>query len=165
MNDRPLVPIRQTRISTGLDAIALLGLVVSIAIAVYSWSSLPETIPIHFGINGRPDGWGNKLVFWIFPWLNLAIVVGFTFLRRYPHTFNYPVRITPENAEIQYAIAIDLLNWFKAEYAWLFVWIEWQIANALKVSNPVLDPSVLIVLVILILATAGLSIYRAWQNR
>lgn len=165
MNQHPVIPIHLDRSTRILDAIAFVGLVISLAIAVSNWSSLPDTIPIHFGITGQADGWGNKLFFWVFPLLNLAIVIGFTVMRRYPQTFNYPVRITPQNAEVQYEIAINLLNWFKAEFAWLFVWLEWQIINVAKGSDSTLDSAISLIFICSILGTTGFSIYRAWQNR
>jgi len=29
-------------------------------LAVYHWNRLPVRIPIHFGLDGRPDGWGGR---------------------------------------------------------------------------------------------------------
>jgi uncharacterized membrane protein len=39
-----------------LACLTLLGALV--AVALYPW--LPERLPIHWGIDGRPDGWGHK---------------------------------------------------------------------------------------------------------
>lgn len=39
----------------------------------YVWNGLPETIPTHFGIDGKPNGWSSKSSFkFIMP----ALVVG-----------------------------------------------------------------------------------------
>lgn len=165
MNEHPVIPIHIDRSTKILDAIALVGLVISLAIPAFNWSSLPDTIPVHFGITGRADGWGNKWFFWMFPLLSFAIIIGFTVMRRYPQTFNYPVRVTLQNAEVQYDIAINLLNWFKAEFAWLFVWLEWQIINVAKGNNPNIDAAMSLIFIFSILGTAGFSIYRAWRNR
>ena len=35
----------------------------------------------------------------------------FTVIQRFPHTFNYLVRITEENAEAQYRIAVSMMGW------------------------------------------------------
>jgi hypothetical protein len=58
--------------------------------------------------------------------MGTGFVLLFTLLRRFPHTFNYLVTITVENAPRQYAIACSLLNWLKAELVWLFAYMEWQ---------------------------------------
>jgi uncharacterized membrane protein len=165
MSQRPLIATRQTRITTVLDLIGLIGLIVSLVMTVSAWSSLPDLIPVHFGLNGQPDSWGNKLIVWIFPVVNLVVYSSFLFLRRYPHTFNYPVKITSQNAENQYQIAIDLLNWLKTEFVWLLVCIEWQIIYSSQLNNPVLDIGLLLAFVLPIVLTVSFSLYRAWQKR
>jgi apolipoprotein N-acyltransferase len=47
---------------------------------------------------------------WILPLIGLTIYVGIAFLKKYPHLFNYPNRITHENAQFQYKTAIRLLR-------------------------------------------------------
>jgi uncharacterized membrane protein len=165
MSQRPLIATRHTQIGTALDLMGMIGLIVSFVIAILAWSSLPEIIPVHFGLNGQADGWGNKAIFWIFPFLNLVVFGSFTWLRRYPHTFNYPVRITAQNAQIQYQIAINLLNWLKTEFVWLFVYIEWQIINSSRLNNPALNVGWLITFLWLIFVTVGFYLYQAWQKR
>jgi uncharacterized membrane protein len=45
---------------------SVISLIALWAIALSSWPTLPETIPIHFGLTGKPDGWGTKgLVFFV----------------------------------------------------------------------------------------------------
>ncbi len=43
----------------------------------------------------------------IFMWLLISI------FSRYPHIFNYPVKITEENRLLQYTIAVRFLRWLK----------------------------------------------------
>ena len=43
-----------------------------------AWSSLPEEIPVHFGISGRPDRWGRRWQAWIIPCVALVIYAAFS---------------------------------------------------------------------------------------
>ena len=46
---------------------ALLALAVTIAVGVAAWSTLPEVVPTHWGLSGRPDGWGSRTMLVVFP--------------------------------------------------------------------------------------------------
>lgn len=106
--NRPILPIPRSPSAAVLEIVAVAGTVLSVALLVQSWKALPPVIPVHFGISGKPDGWGAKPTLWLFPALSAAIYVGLTVLSRFPHTFNYPVPITEENALQQYRLACEL---------------------------------------------------------
>ncbi len=40
---------------------------------IISYRELPEIIPVHFGLNGIPDGFGNKNLSWLLPVLATLI--------------------------------------------------------------------------------------------
>ena len=51
-------------------------LVISLwALALWGWPRIPETIPLHFGADGRPDRWGpaSPLNWFLLPTLTLAL--------------------------------------------------------------------------------------------
>ncbi len=129
MAQRPVLILPQTPQTLILDAIALAGFAALWVVVLQAWGRLPAQIPTHFGIDGRADAWGNRAWFWLLPSLGTLHIVLFTVLRRFPHTFNYLVPITPDNALQQYTIACSLLNWLKAEVLWGFAYIEWQMAQ------------------------------------
>src|SRR6266545_2980313 len=43
-----------------LDVVAVLGLVGAWVVVAVSWGSLPDHVPQHFGLTGRPDAWGGR---------------------------------------------------------------------------------------------------------
>jgi hypothetical protein len=129
MTQRPILTVPQNPQTLFLDWFTLVGLAALWAIAIHAWVNLPEYIPIHFGNDGRPDRWGDKGWIWLLPSLGTLQVLFLTVLRRFPHTFNYLVPITEENAAYQYAIACSLLNWLKAQLVWFFAYIEWQMVQ------------------------------------
>lgn len=77
----------------------ILFIVLSIlAIGIYGYFSLPETIPTHFGIDGKPDRYGERIAFLILPLLLclgpviILLIVRYRFIliNKYPHLINLP---------------------------------------------------------------------------
>ena len=58
-----------------LELISLIAVIVSFTLVNRAYSELPDRIPIHFGITGRPDSWGSKRWTWIVPVLSAIMWV------------------------------------------------------------------------------------------
>ncbi|MPV89690.1 DUF1648 domain-containing protein [Georgenia ruanii] len=71
------------------------------AIAV-RYPSLPATIPTHFDAAGTPDGYGPRATLLWLPLVWLVLQAGIEALSRHPRIFNYPVRVTEDNAQRLY---------------------------------------------------------------
>jgi uncharacterized membrane protein len=110
-----------------------------IPLAVY-YPSLPDTIPSHFDINGRVNAYGPKTLLLIYPATGLFITLLFQSLCRYPWVFNYPVRITAENASRQYLRGRLLLRWVNAA-VWLFGAVQWEAIQAARSATPSFSPA------------------------
>lgn len=41
-----------------------------------NYGDLPEEIPIHFGITGKPDNWGGRILIWLLP-VTMVLMAGF----------------------------------------------------------------------------------------
>ena len=124
-SDRPVIQLDPTPGEQLLDWASLLGLVLTLAFLAASWGGLPERVPVHFGASGQPDGWGSRNTLWLFAVVPLVIHVGFGLLVRVPHIYNYPTRVTPENAERLYRQGRQLMYWLRAEMVWLFAFLCW----------------------------------------
>lgn len=92
---------------------------------ILAWGSLPDKVPTHYGFTGTPDSYGDKGMIWLLPIIGLALYAGMTLVNRYPHIFNYPVTITPENAARQYRLARLLMVVMKTVLACLFIYMQW----------------------------------------
>ncbi|GJD22497.1 hypothetical protein RIVM261_074530 [Rivularia sp. IAM M-261] len=121
---RPVVFISESTQDRRVSDIAIAGLVVLFVVAIYGWFVLPDTIPMHFGFDGRPNAWGSKRILWMLPGLALFFYGFLTYLNRTPHKFNYLVPINENNARRQYAIALSMLNWLKVELIWIFAFMQ-----------------------------------------
>lgn len=114
----------QGRIGLGAEVFAVFGVLFHAFLILGAWNVLPATIPVHFGLDGQPDRFGDKSEILILLVLNVVVYVGLTYLARFPHKFNYPWAITPANAEGQYRLAVNLMKVIKAEVNCLFAVIS-----------------------------------------
>jgi uncharacterized membrane protein len=103
-----------------LEAIALIMLAITIGFLAYTYPKLPATIPTHFNGSGQPDEMGNKLTVLVLPGISLFMYLILTGINLFPHTFNFPGKITPQNAMRQYTLATRLVRYLKAIVITLF---------------------------------------------
>jgi len=121
-----------------LDYVSLAGLV------LLAWFSagllagphrLPARVPIHFGLDGRPNGWGSPFLLLILPVVACVLYVLMTLVARNPGSFNYPVRVTRANLARLQALALQMIAWLKAEIIWLFVCIQIASVHAARIGR------------------------------
>ncbi|MEZ5355510.1 MAG: DUF1648 domain-containing protein [Bryobacteraceae bacterium] len=124
---RPRVSVPVTPLRRGVEALAA-GVLVALLVYVWTmWPQIPERVPTHFNVHGRPDRWGSgRSLLLLMPALALANFVGFTVLTRLPHLYNYPFRISEENAPRMYAIGVSFMAWMNLEIVLLFALLSWR---------------------------------------
>jgi hypothetical protein len=122
---RPVIAIARSPFEMAVEAIAVAGLFASLAIALFSWSRLPDKVPMHYGAAGTADSWGGRWTVALLPAVGLVMYLAMSRVRRAPHQFNYPWPITRENAAGMYRAGAVLMTCVKAEVVWLFTYIEW----------------------------------------
>ena len=149
---RPHIRPPRSTIEVICVAATALGLLALLGMTAWWWPQLPAIIPIHFGIDGKPNAYGSKATVLLLPALLLAMTIGFTALERFPWIFNYPVVITPENAAQNYRRGRLLMEAVNAVTAVIFAAIQWQtVRAALGVTHdlgPAFSPLSLILFVI-----------------
>ena len=132
-----------------LFEIAAIGaLAFQIAIVIRGSATLPDQVPVHFGITGQPDKWESKNEIWVLPALSVLFYVGLTVLSRYAPKFNYLWEITPSNAQRQYQLARLVVTALKAETIALLAVISWQLMRvALNQASDlgILIPAILVI--------------------
>lgn len=123
MEKQPKITIPPTPLDKTLDILAFVGLALLWAYVIFNYVKLPEKITTHFNFKGEADGHGSKNTLWLLPSIATIIVIGFGFLSRIPHQFNYMVKITPENALQQYALALRMMRYLKIVILLVFAYI------------------------------------------
>lgn len=122
-NQRPVLQIPKTPVEIMLDVVAILLVIIGWAMTYLAYTNLPESVPVHYGIDGTVDRYGSKdSIIWLSS-LNTVIVAGLSILSLYPHKFNFPVKITTDNAQTEYSKARMLIISIKFLIAAMFVYI------------------------------------------
>jgi uncharacterized membrane protein len=127
---RPVLNLPRSRAENVFDGLTAIVLLTSFGVALWYWPGLPARVPMHFNAAGKVDGWGPKPTVWLLPVIGVVLAVPLTVLSRFPHTFNYPCVITPENAERQYRMARLLLAIVKLSLAVVFCTLELMVCWA-----------------------------------
>jgi len=164
-NQRPVISLGLSPVLVAVELLAAIAILLAVLLIVQFWAVLPDRIPIHFGDRGLADAWGDKVTIWIVPAVATLIFAVLTAVSRYPHTFNYPVPITFENARRQYLLGRGLLVWLKAEICWLLAFVVRQqilvaLGNAQRFSI-----ELLLGLVVLIFGTVSVYLLKAYSAR
>lgn len=107
---RPVLTIQRDTSDLLVDIVALVAIAALWGVPAYFYSSLPDTIPTHFGFDGKPDDWGEKWFLWIVPGLATTMYIFLHFLSKFPHLFNYTTTINQDNALRQYTLATKLIR-------------------------------------------------------
>ena len=120
MEIRPKIKIELTSIDKLIEIKGWVLLLILWGLTIYSLINLPAIIPTHFSFNGQPDNFGSKSIVLLLPIVGTILFAGMTILNKYPHVFNYPKRITVENALFQYTIATKMLRYLKTALVLIF---------------------------------------------
>ena len=72
---------------------------------------LPESIPTHFNLKGKADGFGDKSSVWALPIISTILYFGLSKMTTKIKTwqYNYPTKVTEQNAPYLYALSIQML--------------------------------------------------------
>ncbi len=122
-SDRPHIRPGTEPVDWLLEALALLGLLFLAGFLLYQYPRLPGTIPSHFNAAGQPDGYSGRGSILFLPGVSLFVYILLTLVALIPQNFNYLVKITPENAPRQYALAVRFIRYMKTLVIWLFFFI------------------------------------------
>ncbi|WP_027387500.1 DUF1648 domain-containing protein [Chryseobacterium gregarium] len=78
------------------------------------YAALPQTIPVHFDFDGKPDRFGSKKYSFLMPVVAGLVYILFAYVVRDPDSSNYPVKITKDNREAQFLIMETFIRWLCA---------------------------------------------------
>jgi hypothetical protein len=148
--------VRKTLELIGLIALAALyGLTWS---ALYGPNRLPDRVPTHFDAAGNPNGWGSPSGLILMPAIATALYLLMTVVARFPESFHYPVRITPQNLARLQAVTLNMVLWLKVELACLFAVLQWAFIQSARTGNGHLFPMILPFFIVAVFGTIGWSL-------
>lgn len=144
------------------------GWVVLAALWTYTVSAVfeaPETVPTHFDGNGSPDDFGSRWSLFILPAIGTFVFLVLTLIGRFPHIFNYGLKITQENAAYQYRLATRFLRVLKLSVLLVLgLVVRISINAASETAGPPNPATLFIVLGLLILPTLG-YVFLSLRNK
>ncbi|MGY0392123.1 DUF1648 domain-containing protein [Bizionia sp. KMM 8389] len=125
--DRPKITFKKTPSNVILEVLTYVILLTSFIYTIINYGNLPEQIPMHFNHSGKITRYGAKNSIWVLNIIGFAVAYGISYLNKFPHIFNYPVKITLENAHKYYREAIKMLQFVNIGIALLFAIISFEI--------------------------------------
>lgn len=126
---RPVVPLPLTQNEWLLEAVGMLALLALFSVTFYYLPRLPATIPTHFNGAGQVDGHGPVTMYPTPIYLGLALYALLTLVGAFPRICNFPVPVTPENAERLYRLARGVLRLLKILMLGVFTYLQWTTAQ------------------------------------
>lgn len=166
--DRPKIILPKDQTQKAIEIIIFLCIAFCFIYPAIYYTALPEQVPMHFNYKGEVDKHGSKDS--VFVLAIIAAITSFVIfkLNKYPHVFNYTVKITQENAAKQYKDAVKMLTYVNLLIAILFVIICYQIVNiALANGNQFGQWSEYLIYIIIATITVGpilLALINVFKN-
>ena len=158
---RPIIKVKKDLI----DYLYLYGsyfLTVSMWFFVfYHYQSLPDDIPVRYGMNGMPDGFGHKSTLFFVPVLVSLMVIFLNVLSLFPNKFNYLREITTENAEWQYKKALKLIRYLQFFIPVIFSYIVYKEVQGAVVKKSSLGFWFIPVLIFGIIIPTVVNVYQS----
>ncbi len=153
--ERPKLHINWQPIDWLFEVMGAIALVLMVILPILYFNVLPDEVPRHFNTAGQPDAMGSKTTILLLAGIGVVMYLGLWKLNQYPHTFNYPVRITKENAYYQYEVATRMMRLMNVLIATSFAYIIHRIIQNALGNTHGLGPYFLPVF----LGTMGLVIF------
>lgn len=161
---RPKIKIKLDPIDKVIQVITLLGLITLIILPIYYYDILPEQIPSHYGANGLPDDYSGKGIIWALPLIGLVLCAGLYWLNKYPHTFNYPQKVTEENAERLYTVSTKVTRFINAQMAIVFAYLTFSTIHTAIGNQDGLSPHFLVLFIICNFVTFGYLLFKSTKK-
>ncbi len=147
------------------EAIAGIGLLCVCTSLPANWNDLPSRVPVHFGWNGQPDGFGPKSILLVLPATALILYLVLSVVVRFPEYFNFPVPVNDSNRQALRDLAINMIGWLKAEVMCIFAWLMFAAIATAEGHSPGLGAVFAPLILGVIAATIALFCYRMFQTR
>jgi uncharacterized membrane protein len=154
--ERPRIPVQTTSTDKWLDWISYFLLFFLIGYTIYFYSSLPDTIPAHLNIEGQVDYYDSKETIWVLPAVGLFFFILLTILLRFPHIYNYPVKITVQNAGRIYASGVRFIRIVRL---WMMIVLIIVIISFIRMAKGINKNSDTWLLPVILLLALGLLIF------
>lgn len=161
MTKRPRIQIKWKRIDYLLELAGLIALSAMLFVSAYHYRDLPEQIPTHFNASGQVDAWGQRESIWLLPGIAAIMYLLLTLLNRFPHLFNFPVKVTEANAERLYTIGTRAVRLLKIALILMMLYLNWKTISIALANQTGFSMFAIIVFLLAVTGLiAGMSLQR-----
>ncbi|MCH1626984.1 DUF1648 domain-containing protein [Fredinandcohnia quinoae] len=161
---QPKIFVPKTTSEKVMDTLSILIIIGAFAYIASIWRNLPDQVPSHFNAMGEPDDWSGKGMIFLLPVIGTVIFFSTFVVSRFPQLFNYPVKVTKENAERLYVISRKMLTIINFELVIFFAIGTWEIVEVAH-GGKGLGIWYLPVFLVVIFGTIGYYMYRTFKLR
>jgi len=150
--------LKKTTYDKILEVVAIAALLVGFYPLLY-YSSIDSNavLPTHYNIIGEIDGWGNRSALWTMALIGLTFYIGLSVLQKYPQIYNYPCKVTEQNAHYLYRLGVQLIRQMKVLLVLIFSYANNSIYRV--AIGKTIGPDGFVVSVFLLLMLSLLTIY------
>lgn len=134
-NDRPKIKVPFESVDYVLELLCISTLLIIWGYVFVEYATLPEIIPTHFNAAGIADDFGSKSTIFIIPAAATGLYILLFVLNLYPHTHNYSVNITLENALKNYRLSTRFLRTVNVLLCLMFGYITYNIVSSATSSE------------------------------
>ncbi len=138
-DNRPSLKIKKEIIDYFLEYGALILLISTWAFTIYHFNKLPDIIATHFDFSGKPNDFGSKYTIWLLPVIMTFVYVLIFSLNQNPHKFNYPIKITEQNAHKQYKLASRMMRVILFNITTMFAYITFKEIDGAYTNSSALE--------------------------
>lgn len=145
-----------------LEGYTLAAILVMVTLTLVHWRALPATIPIHFGISGKPDGWGGKESIWVLPLLAVIVNVALSISSVFPAMQNLPFAVDRSRPEVQ-QLLLQMATTMKVAVVMVLAILNWLMIEVARGRLPGLGPFLLPVILAMILIPVSFYLVKLRQ--
>ncbi len=164
-NQRPKIRIDLTPADKAVELAGWLVLAGIWLLVLISYPQLPERIPTHFNMAGKADGFGKKSTIMLLPVIATVLFAGMTIVNRFPHTFNFGVPVTRENARFQYTNATRMMRYMKLGVVILFGFLVFETIGHTTGKNDGLGSWFLPVMLLVQFVPMGYFLVKSFRGK
>lgn len=132
----PKIKIELTSTDRFMEGLSALILLTTWVMAIWFFSKLPDRIPSHFDDAGNITDQSSKWVLFLLPMIATIIFITLRILSRFPHVFNYPLKVTEKTAPHVYAFSTKMVRSLNLGIVFFFSLAELMIVISAQGVNP-----------------------------
>lgn len=123
MKNKPVIKIKLELTDKVLYSTSAILFYYLIYFSFYAYSAAPNKVPYKFDSQGNAINTGASEIFILFPVIAIFVNSLIIYFSRVPHLGNYIIKITEENAYVQYQLASRFLIWISIWISGIFILI------------------------------------------